>query len=93
MPGVKDIVVRKCGADEGETFESWPVWSSDVSEFDWDYTQTETCLIIEGEVTVFDRPASGDSVTFGVGDVVVFPEGLSCVWKITKAVRKYYDFS
>ena len=92
MPSVKDIVVRKPNSAEVEEFKSWPIWSSDVSEFDWDYTQTETCLLIEGEVTVFDRPATDESISFGVGDVVVFPAGLSCIWKITKAVKKHYDF-
>jgi len=27
---------------------------------------------------------SGESVSFGAGDYVVFPKGLSCVWKVTK---------
>ena len=68
-----------------------PIWQGDVSTFDWDYTQTETCLIIEGKVTVTDRPAGEDSVTLGAGDMVIFPVGLACVWEIEEGVRKYYD--
>ncbi len=93
MPTVKDIVVRKPSEEESAQCRQWPVWSGEVSEFDWDYTQSETCLLLEGEVTVTDRPVGADSVTFGAGDFVVFPVGLKCIWKVTQAVRKHYDFS
>jgi uncharacterized cupin superfamily protein len=93
MPSVNDIEVRKPEEKEIEQYKNWPVWCCDVSEFDWDYSQTETCLVLEGQVTVTDRPESGDSVTFGPGDVVVFPVGLECVWKVTAPVRKHYNFT
>lgn len=90
MLTVKDVVVKKPSAEEIKTCQSWPIWSAEPSTFDWSYTQTETCLIIEGEVSVKD----GDfSVSFGAGDLVVFPEGLDCVWEIKTAVKKYYNFS
>jgi uncharacterized cupin superfamily protein len=68
----------------------WPVWEKGVSEFPWEYDEKETCYIIEGEVVV----TSDDEkpVRFGKGDLVVFPEGLNCRWKITRAVRKHYKF-
>ena len=31
---------------------SWPIWSCEVSEFDWEYDQQESCLLLEGEVEV-----------------------------------------
>ena len=93
MPTIKDVVVRKPDDEEKTECQTWPIWTCDPSEFDWDYTQTETCLIIEGEVTVTDRPAGEESVSFGPGDMVVFPVNLQCIWKITKPVRKYYNFS
>jgi uncharacterized protein len=31
-------------------------------------------------------------VEFGAGDLVTFPKGMSCVWKIASAVRKHYRF-
>jgi len=34
----------------------------------------------------------GKPVEFGPGDLVTFPEGLDCVWKISKPVRKHYKF-
>ena len=93
MPTVKDIVIKKPTDQEIETAKTWPIWQSDPATFDWDYTQTETCLLIEGKVTVTDRPATENSVTFTAGDMVIFPEGLPCIWKIEQAVKKYYDFS
>ena len=89
MPTVKDVIVRKPTEDEIQTCKSWPIWQCEPSTFDWQYTQKETCLIIEGEVTVKDGE---HSVSFGPGDLVVFPNGLNCIWNITQAVKKYYTF-
>ena len=66
-----------------------PVWTKEISTFPWHYDEKETCLILEGRVTV--TTADGD-VTFGAGDYVVFPEGLDCTWNVTKPVRKHYRF-
>jgi uncharacterized protein len=93
MPTVKDVQVRKPSDEEARQCKTWDTWSCDVSEFPWDYTQTETCLILEGKVTVTDRPAGAESVTFGPDDLVVFPVGLKCIWKATEPVRKHYNFS
>ncbi len=70
---------------------SWPIWEKEVSSFDWHYDTTEECFLLEGEVTV--KTKDGHSVTFQKGDFVTFPQGLSCHWEITKAVRKHYNFS
>jgi len=93
MPSIKDVIVKKPTEQESQTCKDWPIWTGQVSTFDWDYTQTETCLIIEGKVTVTDRPAGEDSITFGPGDLVIFPVGLECIWTIHETVRKYYQFS
>ncbi len=93
LPTVKDVVVRKPTETETDQCKNWPIWTAQQSIFDWDYTQTETCLVLEGSVTVSDRPDSGQSVSFGPGDLVVFPVGLKCVWQITEAVKKHYNFS
>ena len=83
------IIVRKPTEQEKVEMLKLPIWGCDVSEFDWYYDSEETCLLIEGEVTVL---YNGDSVSFGVGDLVTFPEGLSCVWKVKKPVKKHYYF-
>lgn len=85
------IIVRAPTAEEKKQAESWQEWSKEASEFSWDYSFTETCLILEGEATVV--PEIGDTVNIKAGDLVVFPVGLKCVWKITKDLRKKYDFS
>ena len=68
---------------------SWPIWSCEVSEFDWEYDQQESCLLLEGEVEV---SSDIETVKFGVGNFVVFPKGLKCRWKVIKPVRKHYSF-
>jgi len=83
------ITVRKPTESEVTAMQNKPTWGCGVSEFDWHYDEEETALIIEGEVTV---TYDGGSVTFGVGDLCVFPAGLSCVWKVTKPVNKHYLF-
>jgi len=83
------IEVKKATEIEKSAMLSKPVWECDVSEFDWYYSDEETCLITDGEVTVF---YDGGSVSIGAGDYVVFSKGLSCVWKVTKPVKKHYIF-
>ncbi len=69
---------------------NWPIWSKEVSEFPWEYTAPETCYILEGEVTV--TPEGGEPVHIQAGDLVTFPAGLRCTWKITRPIRKHYTF-
>lgn len=70
---------------------SWPTWGAPASEFPWTYDATETAYVLEGQVIV--TPDGGNPVEFGAGDLVTFPAGMSCTWKILKAVRKHYRFS
>ena len=84
-----EVIVRKPTEKEIAVMKSKPVWTCGVSEFDWYYDSEETCLIIEGEVTIkYDTK----SVSFAAGDYVVFPVGLSCVWQVKKPVKKHYEF-
>jgi uncharacterized cupin superfamily protein len=69
----------------------WPVWEKERSEFPWQYDTEETCYLLEGEVVV--TPDGGEPVEFGAGDLVTFPRGMSCNWKINTAVRKHYRFA
>jgi uncharacterized protein len=70
--------------------ESWPTWEKEVSEFPWHYDEKEQCYFLEGEVTV--TPKGGKPVQVKKGDFVEFPEGMSCTWKVLKAVKKHYKF-
>ena len=69
---------------------TWPIWKKEVSEFPWEYDESETCYILEGDVIV--TPEKGTPVRFGKGDLVVFPSGLKCRWRINQPVRKHYRF-
>ncbi len=69
--------------------KEWPIWSKEISRFDWSYDSTEQCLILEGEIVV--ETAEG-SYSIKAGDFVTFKQGLQCVWDIKKAVRKHYNF-
>ena len=68
----------------------WPIWEKEVSEFPWYYDEQEVCLFLEGDVQV--TPDGGEPVRFGKGDLVTFPQGMSCTWKVIKPVRKHYKF-
>lgn len=89
MPTVKDVAVTKPDSEQEATCKSWPIWRSEPSTFEWTYTDKETCLLLEGKVTVTDGK---DSVNFSAGDLVVFPKGLTCTWNVQEAVSKYYNF-
>jgi uncharacterized cupin superfamily protein len=84
------ITVKKPTDAEKIKMSTLPTWGCGVSEFDWHYDSEEECLLTEGEVTVLYE---GKSVSFGAGDYVVFPKGLSCVWKVSKPVKKHYIFN
>lgn len=88
---MKEITVEKATPEKIEQLGSglWPIWTCPASEFDWSYDEQETCHVLEGEVEVVTPDGS---VRFGAGDIVVFPEGLSCRWKVTRPVRKHYKF-
>ena len=68
----------------------WPIWTKEASEFPWSYDDSETCYFLEGEVTVI--PENGEPVQMGKGDLVTFPKGMSCTWKIRKDVKKHFVF-
>ena len=87
MPTIKDIVVRKPTEQEDRDCKAWPTWRCEPSTFDWAYTEKETWVLLEGKVTVTGGEAE---VSFGAGDLVIFPEGLDCVWDVTVPVRKHY---
>ena len=68
---------------------SWPIWECEPSTFPWHYGEQETCYLLEGKVKV---RAKDFEVEFGKGDLVVFPQGLDCTWKVLEKVKKHYRF-
>jgi uncharacterized protein len=88
------IIVEKPSAEKLAELgvEQWPIWTKEVSKFTWSYASQETAYILEGEVTVIPNEG-GEGVSFKAGDLVTFPQGLSCTWDIKKALRKHYKFA
>ena len=84
------IEIKKPTHAERAEMQTQPIWEKEESTFPWAYDMNETCLLIEGDVTV--SPDGADAVTFGAGDLVTFPRGMTCTWTIHKAVRKHYKF-
>ena len=86
------IQVKKPTDDELNKMQvfSWPIWECDPSTFDWRYDDRETCYILEGDVTV--ESEDSEPVHIQAGDLVVFPKGLTCVWKVKQRIRKHYKF-
>ncbi len=69
--------------------DNWPIWSKEVSTFDWYYDETEKCYFIEGKVIVLTDEGEFE---INKGDFATFPVGLKCIWKILEPVRKHYRF-
>ncbi len=70
--------------------KTWNIWTKEISEFPYQYDEQEICFFLEGDVIV--TPDGGEPVRFGKGDLVTFPAGMSCVWKVLKPVKKHYRF-
>lgn len=68
----------------------WPIWTKEVSVFPWFYDDPEVCYFLEGEVEVISDGASPMKIR--KGDLVTFPLGLNCIWKVIKPVKKHYRF-
>ena len=70
---------------------SWGTWGCGVSKFPWTYDSSESCYLLAGQVTV--TPTDGrQPATFGKGDFVTFPAGMSCTWDVSEAVQKHFMF-
>ncbi|MCH2446426.1 MAG: cupin domain-containing protein [Candidatus Marinimicrobia bacterium] len=83
------IDVRKPTEEEIATFANYPIWECEPSEFPWSYNSTEQCLVLEGEVTIVTEEGE---TTFGPGDLVTVPSGMSSTRKVTNAVKQHYTF-
>lgn len=84
------IEVKKPTEEEMKNAENWPMWSKEISEFPWNYSEKETCLILKGRAEV--ETSDGEKVEFSAGDFVIFPSGISCTWRIIEPIEKRYNF-
>tara|TARA_B100000315_G_C14097526_1_gene372141 strand:+ start:41 stop:307 length:267 start_codon:yes stop_codon:yes gene_type:complete len=85
------INISKLSENEiiNRNIRSWPIWTCEISEFDWKYEEEESCYLLEGKVEV---ASDYETVRFSAGDFVVFPKDLKCRWNVAKPVRKHYHF-
>ncbi len=86
---MSNVIIEKLSNDEitKRGIKSWPIWTKEVSRFDWYYDSEEECQILEGEVEI--KTPDGN-YTIKAGDFVTFKVGLTCVWDIKKPIRKHY---
>ena len=84
-----EAVVEKPTPETLQSLEvdGWGIWECGPSTFDWSYDSPETCYILEGRARVATPTGT---VEFAAGDLVRFPEGLSCTWTVVEKVRKRY---
>lgn len=71
---------------------NWGTWGCGVSKFPWTYDQNESCYLLAGKVTVTPDDKSLKPATFGKGDFVTFPAGMSCTWDVSETVEKHFMF-
>ncbi|MBI3038731.1 cupin domain-containing protein [bacterium] len=88
---MEKIIVKKPTKDDLQKLgvNKWEIWTCNPSTFDWTYSEKETCYLLEGKVTV---KTPSEETSFGAGDLVTFPSGLKCTWKVQESVKKHYRF-
>lgn len=66
----------------------WATWQKEVSVFPWTFPEQEVAYILEGECVI--TPTGGAPVSFGKGDLVTFPAGMTASWEVKKPLHKHY---
>lgn len=67
----------------------WPTWQKEVSVFPWTFPEQEIAYILEGECVI--TPTGGAPVSFGKGDLVTFPAGMTASWEVKQPLHKHYQ--
>jgi uncharacterized cupin superfamily protein len=66
----------------------WPTWQKEISTFPWTFHEQEIAYILEGECII--TPTDGTPISFGKGDLVTFPAGMTANWEVKKPLHKHY---
>ncbi len=83
------VTIRKPTQAEIDEASTWKTWTKGITIFDMDYTKSERCLILEGDVKIITPEKN---YYFQGGDYVIFKKGLKCKWVINYPVKKKYLF-
>ncbi len=83
-------IIQKADKSQISEMTAWPVWTKEVSTFNWEYTETEEAYIVQGQVRISNLDRT-ESVEFGAGDYVIFPKGLKVQWEILSPLKKHYQ--
>ena len=67
----------------------WPTSQKEVTVFPWIFHEQEIAYILEGECII--TPTGGSPVSFGKGDLVTFPAGMTANWEVKQALHKHYQ--
>ena len=79
---------RKKDLARSEDGTSWNMfWECTAGRFNWHYDNDETAFIVSGEV--FITTGTTRERRFGPGDMIFFPAGSSCTWRIPVLVKKF----
>jgi uncharacterized cupin superfamily protein len=70
--------------------DHWPQWEKGVADSAWTHDVNETSNFPDGHVVV--TPADGEPVGIVTGNLLTFPAGLTCTWKVLSPFRKRYRF-
>jgi len=62
------------------------VWDCTAGRFNWHYSKDETLVVISGEAFITNE--KGDERRLGPGDIVFFPAGTSCTWRVADYIKK-----
>lgn len=63
-------------------------WQSEVGKWRINYTEEETCYLLQGVSIVSDE--DGVSTTLRAGDSFVIPKGFTGTWEVVEPSRKLY---
>jgi uncharacterized cupin superfamily protein len=68
---------------------SCAVWECSAGKFQWVFGLDEIVQILEGEVVIEEQNPGRKVHTLRVGDIALFPDGLTAHWTVSKYVKKF----
>lgn len=67
---------------------SWKYWDCLPTSFEWEYDEQETAFLLEGSAEIILE--NGETFMISEGDLVYFPQGLKCKWKVLTSLKKRF---